>query len=231
MAMGTGDRRHHAALLATALCNLIHGLLAPLPTFTTPAAVPFNNGLYFFYQQGETSPHAPEGRIVRVGNHPRSQDGLKRRLGMHYSGNKNSSVFRKFLGGALLRSRDPTHACLQPTPGKGHWEKHGAPTCARCGPVERELSGLLNEQFWFRCVEMEDKDTRNRFEELLVATLSLCAVCKASSGWLGHHAYSDMVKESGLWNASYVFDDTRLMSEADLKLLADLAHSLGGRAA
>jgi hypothetical protein len=193
-----------------------------LPTFISPAAVPFTNGLYFFYQQGEVSAHAAAGRIVRVGNHPRSQDGLRRRLQMHYTGNKNSSVFRKFLGGALLRSRDPGHPCLRPAPGKGHWEKQDAPTCARCRPVEGEVGQLLRQRFRFRCIEIKDKETRNRFEELLVATLSLCGVCKASAGWLGHHAYSDMVKQSGLWNANYVFDDRRLMSEADLRLLAGL---------
>ena len=221
--MWSAGGRGEQAVVAAQLCERIHQVLAPLPTFTSPAAVPFANGLYFFYQQAEISSHAAADRIVRVGNHPRSEDGLRRRLQMHYTSNKNSSVFRKFLGGALLRSRDPAHPCLQPAPGKGHWEKHGAPTCARCGSVESEVSQLLREQFWFRCVEIKDRETRNRFEELLVATLSLCGVCKASAGWLGHYAYSDRVRESGLWNGNYVFDGGRLMSEADLQLLAELA--------
>jgi len=224
MPVGTRDGSHYPLLVATELCKRVHAILALLPEYRRPGDVPFDNGLYFFYQRGETSPHARGGRIVRVGNHPGSQDGLKRRLQMHYTGNKNSSVVRKFLGGALLRSRDPTDPCLQPAPGRGHWEKQDASTCARCKPVEREVSKLLREEFRFRCVEISDKETRNRFEELLVATLSLCEVCKPSARWLGRYGYSDVVKNSGLWNANYVFDGERLMSDADLQLLAELTH-------
>ena len=49
---------------------------------------------------------------MRVGNHPRSDGTLVRRLRQHYKGHKNGSVFRKFLGGALMRSEDPSHPCL-----------------------------------------------------------------------------------------------------------------------
>jgi hypothetical protein len=45
-------------------------------------------------------------RIVRVGTH-REQDNLQRRLRYHYSGNKNGSVFRKHIGGAILAQADP----------------------------------------------------------------------------------------------------------------------------
>jgi hypothetical protein len=67
------------------LCERLNKLLNLLPSFKEPSRVPFNNGLYFFYEKGEISRHAPDGRIVRIGNHPLSQDSLKRRLRMHYS--------------------------------------------------------------------------------------------------------------------------------------------------
>ena len=101
------------------LCEQINNMLRVLPLDSSPSEVPFNNGLYFFYEKGEISKHAPEGRIVRIGNHPRSQDNLKRRLRMHYSEGKNGSVFRKFLGGAILRKTDPSSACLKPSPWTG----------------------------------------------------------------------------------------------------------------
>ena len=88
----------------------------------------------------ESAQHAPAGRIVRVGNHPRSDGTLVRRLRQHYKGHKNGSVFRKFLGGALMRSEDPSHPCLAPAPGKGHWEKQDEKTCHRCQPVEQSVS-------------------------------------------------------------------------------------------
>jgi hypothetical protein len=44
-------------------------------------------------------------------------------------------------------------------------------------------------------------------EEKLVATVSLCPICKPSEDWLGKYAYSEKVRSSGLWNSSYVFEE------------------------
>jgi len=204
------------------LCAQIHRILNVLPTFENPSDVPFNNGLYFFFEKGEVSAHSPQGRIVRIGNHRRSQNGLKKRLGLHYSKNKNSSVFRKFLGGAILRKTDPNHACLFPGPGQGHWEKQDMPTCERCKPIEIEVSKLLRSNFWFRCIEITDKDLRNNLEKKLIATVSLCPVCKPSNNWLGRFAYSEKVKNSGLWNSDYVFDQSLKMTTIDLEIFKKL---------
>ncbi len=98
-------------------CARIHTALAALSCWRQPAAVPFTNGLYFFYEQGEWSPHTPGGRVVRIGNHPRAQDRLVGRLEDHFNsrpGAKNFSVFRRYLGGALLRRQDANGPCLQP---------------------------------------------------------------------------------------------------------------------
>ncbi len=69
-------------------CEKIHSLLAHLPILRSISDVKarchFADGLYFFYELGEESVHAPEGRIVRVGNHPRAAGGLVRRLQNHY---------------------------------------------------------------------------------------------------------------------------------------------------
>lgn len=199
------------------LCEQLNKLLNALPAFTEPSRVPFNNGLYFFYEKGETSRHAPDGRIVRVGNHPRSQDSLKRRLKMHYSGSKNGSVFRKFLGGAILRKMDPNSPCLQPRPGHGHWEKQNMHACEDCKPIERQVSKLLKSCFWFRCIEIEKRDLRNTLEKKLIATISLCPICKPSDNWLGKSAYSDNVRNSGLWNSDYVFDQQETLDNLEFK--------------
>lgn len=207
---------------ADELCLRIHRTIQQLPVHHGPKGVQVTDGLYFFYENGEASLHAPQGRIVRVGNHSRSQHSLVRRLHMHYSGSKNSSVFRKFLGGAILRSRDSDDPCLLPAPGQGHWEKQGVPICPRCSLVETEVSRLLRADFRFRCLEVTDLQMRNLLEERLTATLSLCSVCCPSDAWLGKHAYSDNVRRSGLWNSNYVFDSSRLTSERDLQLLNEL---------
>ena len=99
-------------------CRTIHALIGSLPVFEQLATVTITDGLYFFYEHGESAQHAPAGRIVRVGNHPRSDGTLVRRLRQHYKGHKNGSVFRKFLGGALMRSEDPSHPSLRRHPEK-----------------------------------------------------------------------------------------------------------------
>ena len=185
-------------------CEAIHEALETLPLLDSPVEVPFADGLYFFYEEGEFSDHAPNGRIVRVGNHPRRQGGLVSRLRMHYSGNKNSSVFRKFLGGALLRRANPADPCLSPAPGKGHWESGNAKACLRCRPTEARVSELLRQRLRFRCVRVPDMTERNRLEALLVATVAACDVCRPSPSWLGLQAYSEKVRASGLWNSQYV---------------------------
>ena len=139
-----------------------------------------------------------------MGNHPRSPGGLVRRLRLHYSGSKNSSVFRKFLGGALLRRGNPAEPCLSPGPGKGHWEKQDSRACPLCKPTEAQVSQLLRQRFTFRCVRIPDRDERNRLEGLLVATLAACDVCRPSLSWLGRCAYNEKVRASGLWNSEYV---------------------------
>ena len=100
------------------VCVVVHERLLSLPEFEDPNEVPITDGLYFFYEDSEYSPHAYSGRIVRVGNHPRSDGRLVGRLWDHYRGGKNGSVFRRYLGGALMRDEDPQHPCLAPEPGK-----------------------------------------------------------------------------------------------------------------
>ena len=204
------------------LCEQINKMLDALPTLNKPSEIPFNNGLYFFYERGEVSRHAPNGRIVRVGNHPRSQGSLKRRLRMHYSGSKNGSVFRKFLGGAILRRIDPNHPCLQPGPGQGHWEKQNLQACEVCKPIERQVSQLLESSFWFRCIEIDEKGLRNTLERKLIATISLCPVCRPSDSWLGRFAYSDNVRNSGLWNSDYTFDQQETLGDFEARKLEEI---------
>ena len=204
-------------------CREVHRLLDSLPLYRSPNEVPFQDGLYFFFEEGEWSRHGPNGRIVRVGNHPHSQGGLIRRLRNHYSGQKNGSVFRKFLGGALLRRRNHQSSCLQPHPGQGHWECQNAKTCSRCKPIEQRVSALLRSRFSFRCVAIPNRPTRNRLEAKLIATLAQCDDCKnctPSRRWLGRFAYSEKVHRSRMWNDCHI--DNRTINRADLRRFSQL---------
>jgi len=88
----------------------VHRLLSQLPIYRNPNEVPFRDGLYVFYEKHERSPHVDGARIVRIGNHPRSEHRLIGRLKEHYLTKrdaKNGSVFRLLLGGALIRRDNP----------------------------------------------------------------------------------------------------------------------------
>ncbi|MFQ5947125.1 MAG: hypothetical protein ACE5MG_10300 [Candidatus Methylomirabilales bacterium] len=146
---------------------------------------------------------------------------MKDRLWDHYSPNKNFSVFRKFLGGALLRREHPHHPCLEPGPGQGHWERQDAEKCPRCQPVEDRITELLRSSFAFRCVAVDDRELRNDLEKKLIGSLSRCLVCKPSAGWLGQHAYSEKVRSSGLWNSNHVAGPDE-MSPEDLRAFREL---------
>ena len=186
------------------ICEAVHEMLFSLPVFEQPGGISITDGLYFFYEEGESSPHAPNGRVVRVGNHPRSDGTVVRRLRQHYQGSKNGSVFRKFLGGALMRAEDPGHPCLAPELGKGHWERQHQKHCDRCRPVEKRVSLLLRTRFRFRCVSIPARRERNNLEEALIASLSACPVCGPSHRWLGRYAYSDVLRRIGMWNSQFV---------------------------
>jgi hypothetical protein len=144
---------------------------------------------------------------------------------MHFKGSKNSSVFRKSLGGAIIRKLNPNDPCLLPAPGQGHWEKQDMPTCEKCKPVEKQVTELLKTNFYFRCIEIENRDLRNSFEEKLVATISLCPICKPSESWLGKWTYSEKVRNSGLWNSDYVFDQNKILTTKELEELEKIIKS------
>jgi len=205
----------------TPACEKIHRILEELPKYSSPSSALPRNGLYFFYEQGEICAHTGKPRVVRVGNHPRSQDRLVTRLREHYGEigypeKKNGSVFRRLLGGAILRRRDPNHPCLLPSPGEGHWEKHGRRTCELCRPLEDEVTKLLKTAFTFRCVEITAMNERNEMERKLIATLARCHECGPSQSWLGLWAYSQNVQRSGMWNSEYV-DSAYEMTMSDLE--------------
>lgn len=224
----------------TTACKRIHSTLTRLPFFRDPKEVPFEDGLYFFYEDGESTAHEEGVRIVRVGNHPHKDHRLIERLREHYSANvgaKNGSVFRRYLGGALLRRDGDPNGCLRPAPGKGHWEFADARTCPRCTDYERRVTEVLRTRFTFRCVNIPDKVQRNRLEARLIASLAACPACGPSDGWLGQFAYQPNVIVSGLWNDRHVGDEpadendlsqleTLISATLATDVLVDLRHTL-----
>ncbi len=181
----------------------LYALISDLPrcsAATSPALLPLN-GIYFFFERGETlgAQNAGLDRIVRVGTH-REDDRFRKRIRKHYGtvgrlgGNKNASVFRKHLGGALLRAQGPSDPRLAP------WLKQGGDSYSE---VEEEVSRVLRDSFTFTCVPVPDRHDRLLLESGLIALLAQFPACEPSSTWLGRYAAAPEIRTSGLWNTQH----------------------------
>ena len=175
----------------------IHELLELLPLHRYPIRrqdLP-SNGIYFFYEEGEVIKIGNRvfKRIVRVGTH-KEQGRFPNRILDHFYGDKNSSVFRRHLGAAILTKEDPRSPRLR------EWMK-GSKTLR---DIERKVSRLLRERFSFRYIRVDDRDERLELEERLISTLARFSPKYVSPNWLGRHSPSREIRESGLWNVEHV---------------------------
>ena len=144
-------------------------------------------------------------RITRIGNHPRTQGRLVGRLRDHYATRpnaKNGSVFRRYLGGALLRT-DGMEGCLAPGPGQGHWEIGKGLECECCVGYEERVTARLLSSF-----DLVRADRRPGASEpsrgSTHASVAQCGACQPSPRWLGSSAYPQNVRSTGLWNSQRV---------------------------
>ena len=179
-------------------CLRLHQLLTALPRYTWEeiGAVPFRNGIYLVFEEGETYHGMP--RIVRVGIH-KSSDRLRQRLRDHFvRENHNGSIFRKNIGKALLnQTSDPYLAVwsldTSRPPCKGMEDPH------REREVEQEVSRYLRTHMTFSVVEVETREQRLRLEEGIIASLHQAEDFQASSSWLGRFSPEKEIRESGMW--------------------------------
>ena len=149
------------------LCMDIYSIISILPRFSfqTPKKTLPSNGIYLFFEQGETIDNNL-GRIVRIGTH-KADGRFPKRIRQHYGnisslkGNKNSSVFRKHLGGAMLRKVNDADPRLN------DWLTQDGPTFQE---VEENVSKVLRERFTFSCFHVENKGVfRKRFNSAFSA--------------------------------------------------------------
>jgi hypothetical protein len=176
------------------------------------------DGVYVFFERGEIlrlGEHQLQ-RIVRVGTH-REDGRLRMRIRQHYgavrslNGNKNGSVFRKHLGGAVLRRANPADHRLR------EWLAQGGMSFPE---VEEAVSRLLRENFTFACFSVPTWKERQLLERGLVALLAQFPLAEPSSSWLGHHAESPIIRCIGLWNTQHI--DARPLTFDELRNLERL---------
>lgn len=209
-------------------CERLHLLVQTLPSVRYPfelQALP-QNGIYFFFEDGEVCGHAgAHPRIVRVGTH--RQGNFRSRISDHYLlrgrlppiGDpdrpcpKDRSIFRKNLGLAIMsRDNDPYLAV---------WERDFTTRAVRESirdrrisqteiRVETEVTQLLRTRFSFRFIAVEQERDRlggEGLEKALIGTLAQCSACRGSDGWLGHHSPKECIRQSGLWLSQHLKDE------------------------
>jgi len=190
------------------------------------------HGVYFFFEDGQVRPDGSP-RVVRVGTHalrPGDKTILWGRLRQHRGriggrnpggGNHRASIFRRHVGTALIR-RYHLPGGLAESWASRHPHTGWATTEDQ---LERAVSQHIGAMpfLWLAVPTRPDGRSDRGFIERNAIALLSCAAGgpdKPSSSWLGSHAASSKVRDSGLWNADHVED---AYDPAFLDLVAALA--------
>jgi hypothetical protein len=156
---------------------------------TNPFAIPGmpKNGIYFFFEKGETRKGSSKLRVVRVGTHGlrKNNNRLLKRIGTHYFGNIRRSAFRKLIAEAQKGKLLP---------------KKTIPV------LEPQISHHLFCQMNFLLLPVQNALHRQQIEKISIGILSNCLnpVDPPSNSWLGSHHPDPRVSKSGLWNLDHV---------------------------
>lgn len=198
------------------LCEAVHRQLDLVVTYSAPPtdAIP-TDGIYFWYEGGEVRQGRTQ-RITRIGTH-RESHRLRERITLHCNADRDRSVFRRHVGGALMNRDGEPESEIQ------EWYK------ARRSPVFdharfRQYEHRVNreiERGTYRVLKVNDSADRLELEEKLIALLSHCEHCHPSNTWLGNWAYRSRIRRSGLWNVRHVFSENGLQA-GDLARLEQL---------
>jgi hypothetical protein len=175
------------------------------------------NGIYFFYEDGEFWGHGGEKlRIVRVGTH---KDGnFRSRIREHFlldeawmdfdkSKPKPSdrSIFRKNLGRALLNKEKDDYLKIWEidfTTRRNQELWGDKRDMEKEKKIEEKITKILREKFSFRFIILDPHVERmgsKGLESSLIGTLASCKSCRPSSEWLGNYSPVKKIQESGLW--------------------------------
>ena len=183
------------------ICETVHKELDRLPLRKgKPGYNVPKNELYFWYEEGEI--HQTGGqRITRVGTH-RKTNRLYARINEHFgSVPREGSVFRKHLGGALMRLNE------EPEPEVEVWYRKRKGNPRFNDPKFRNYEKQVTDQAEvgsYRVLKVGDLNERLQLEEKLIALFSHCKHCRPSENWLGNYAYRKEIHDSGLWNVDHV---------------------------
>lgn len=216
-------------------CEWLHKTLVSLPLVRYPFVLEKlpDNGIYFFYEDGEVNAHNSKPRIVRVGTH--RNNNFRSRINDHYLLNgmsfdqnspapKDRSIFRKNIGRALINKMNPDYLQIwnidftEKVKRKRFKHKRNI---AFERKIEQMITKRLADNFSFRYIEIDDQDQRmgkKGLESRLIGTLSHCGLCQSSPKWLGRSSPKAAIKESGLWLIQHLKNEGIRKTDKDLIL-------------
>ena len=219
-------------------CKWLHENLEFLPLIKFPYdtnKLP-DNGIYFFYENGELWGHGSnKPRIVRVGTH---RDGnFKSRIGEHFLLNESKmnfditkpapherSIFRKNIGRALLNKAKDDYLKVWKTDftSKENRNKFAhIRDIIKEKAIESDITRILRENFSFRFIVLKDQKSRmgsGGLESHLIGTVASCKLCKPSLYWLGNYSPKAQIRESGLWQVQHLGASN--ISKEEMELIA-----------
>tara|TARA_Y100000590_G_scaffold401626_1_gene486638 strand:- start:126 stop:839 length:714 start_codon:yes stop_codon:yes gene_type:complete len=211
----------------TKKCEWLHNLLDDLPLIQWPFNIEKlpDNGVYFFYEEGEFFGHETKNksRIVRVGTH--REGNFKSRMGDHFLFNESKmnfdkmkppphgrSIFRTNLGRAILNKEKNDYLDIWNTDfttKKNRIELSDLRDIPLEKKIETQVTSLLQNNFSFKYLIVKGQEKRmgsKGIESRLIGTLSECGECLPSDDWLGHHSPVSKIRDSGLWLYQHLSD-------------------------
>jgi len=209
-------------------CEWLHRQLETIPLFKYPFSLEDlpHNGIYFFYEKGETWGHDNKYlRIVRVGTH--KGNNFRSRINDHFlfneskmnfnemkSAPKDRSIFRKNIGRALLNKKEDDYLdiwniCFTP---RDNREQYGhSRDIQKEKEIETKITQILKANFSFRFLLIDsqmERMGRKGLESSLIGTVASCPICKPSSDWLGNYSPRKEIRDSGLWLVQHLNADS-----------------------
>ena len=201
----------------------LHQLFCALPRYTWQniASIPFQNGIYLVFEQGETYHGLP--RIVRVGTHT-SPNRLKQRLNDHFNReNHNGSIFRKNIGKAILnKANDPYLSTWTLDTSKPPYL--GRENKAKETEVEQAVTSYLHRNITFTVFPIDAKEERLRLEKAIISSLHHTSDFRASDAWLGNYSPESAIRQSGMWLKQGV--DAIPLTDAEMHTITKIVASL-----
>ena len=198
-------------------CERLHNLFNGLKRFSFPfneTKIP-GNGIYILFEEREKGHQAD--RIVRVGTH-RGENQLRSRLKQHFlDENKDRSIFRKNIGRALLNKRNDPYLKIWNkdfTSRKARDEEGHLIDKEKQKRIEKEISKIIQNNFSFVVLPVENKKERKKIESRVISTISLCGEREPGSNWLGLDSPKKKIRESGLWLVNELYKEP--ISEEEL---------------